>query len=449
MNDASDDGLFKIDLQAATKACAHARSALSENRLFDAINHALDAIAFRPSCFMAYQLLGQALDGQGRAVEATECYRGQLPERLIDVRFSRILHAQTAAVDFQRYPAFPVEKTNLPPAFVLEGLSGGVDREITSPGCFVDQVVQGTVWHDAHNTWVLDRSGREVLEHTQGCREVLQTLSSQHQPVWLGKRVIVLGARGAHNYYHWTMDIIPKMGVLAAAGFTLQKDDIYIVPFARNAFAIELLRRFAIRESQVVETEKVSPYITADEILVPWLQNKMGLTMGTWLPHFMRRSVEEAAGNSTEPDCQRRLYISRSDSSADGRTLGNQKELEACLTQRNFEIIYPENYTVAQQAVLFGSANVVLAAHGAGLANIVYCRPGTTVIELYGQHLSPCYQAICALAGYRYFNHKCDKTLNCNHDNRQAIRTLSERRSAGFSVCLNEVAKLLELSGAS
>jgi capsular polysaccharide biosynthesis protein len=37
---------------------------------------------------------------------------------------------------------------------------------------------------------------------------------------------------------------------------------------------------------------------------------------------------------------------------------------------------------VPQQATLFASAATVVAPHGAGLANLVFCAPGTRVVEL-------------------------------------------------------------------
>ena len=40
--------------------------------------------------------------------------------------------------------------------------------------------------------------------------------------------------------------------------------------------------------------------------------------------------------------------------------------------------------TVAEQAALFASAEVVVAAHGAALANLVFARAGTAAIELIG-----------------------------------------------------------------
>jgi hypothetical protein len=45
-------------------------------------------------------------------------------------------------------------------------------------------------------------------------------------------------------------------------------------------------------------------------------------------------------------------------------------------------VVVLENRTLAEQISLFASADLVIAQHGAALANVVWCRPGTRVIEI-------------------------------------------------------------------
>ena len=42
-----------------------------------------------------------------------------------------------------------------------------------------------------------------------------------------------------------------------------------------------------------------------------------------------------------------------------------------------------QHFSVAEQATEFARATCVVAVHGAGLSNIVFCRPGTCVIEIF------------------------------------------------------------------
>lgn len=61
----------------------------------------------------------------------------------------------------------------------------------------------------------------------------------------------------------------------------------------------------------------------------------------------------------------------------------------------------PPSYEQTQR--LFAEASVVVAPHGAGLANVVYCQPGTYVIEILPavkQNL--CFKGLCACLGHVY-----------------------------------------------
>jgi len=63
-----------------------------------------------------------------------------------------------------------------------------------------------------------------------------------------------------------------------------------------------------------------------------------------------------------------------------------------------------ESLTVAQQAMTFQSARVVIAPHGAGLTNLVFCRPKTIVIEIFSPaYINCCYWVISNWIGARYY----------------------------------------------
>ena len=70
---------------------------------------------------------------------------------------------------------------------------------------------------------------------------------------------------------------------------------------------------------------------------------------------------------------------------------------------------------VQEQIDLFAGAEVVVAPHGAALANLVFCPPGVRVLELFHpRYVNPCYWAIADNPGadYRY--------LVCGRDGRPA-----------------------------
>jgi hypothetical protein len=74
----------------------------------------------------------------------------------------------------------------------------------------------------------------------------------------------------------------------------------------------------------------------------------------------------------------RLIYIKRTTS----RRVSNGPGVEELLRKSGFEIHVMEDLTVAQQIDLFRHAAFVIGVHGAALANLVFCPPGTKVIEL-------------------------------------------------------------------
>lgn len=75
---------------------------------------------------------------------------------------------------------------------------------------------------------------------------------------------------------------------------------------------------------------------------------------------------------------KRRLYIKR----AGSRQVGNSAALEAVLSRRGFEIVTLENCAAAEQIDMFVNAEWVIGTHGSALTNLMFCQPGTKVLEL-------------------------------------------------------------------
>ena len=65
------------------------------------------------------------------------------------------------------------------------------------------------------------------------------------------------------------------------------------------------------------------------------------------------------------------------------RTIANMAELIAALNARfkQTKVVSLEHSRLAEQISLFQTADVVVAQHGAALANVVWMRPGTNVFE--------------------------------------------------------------------
>jgi capsular polysaccharide biosynthesis protein len=77
-------------------------------------------------------------------------------------------------------------------------------------------------------------------------------------------------------------------------------------------------------------------------------------------------------------------------------------------------MVFPEDHTAAGQRAMFGEAEIVVCAHGAALANLVFAPSAAIVIEIMGElcHADPldrfgCYRKLAAAIGQPYYRLVC------------------------------------------
>jgi hypothetical protein len=96
----------------------------------------------------------------------------------------------------------------------------------------------------------------------------------------------------------------------------------------------------------------------------------------------------------------RRIYTRRE---GPRRSVVNEAEVIALLESVGFEIVALEGRPVREQAAMFADAEVIVSAHGASLANLVFARAGARVIELMGKNVaSAVYAEVSWLHGLQY-----------------------------------------------
>jgi len=97
----------------------------------------------------------------------------------------------------------------------------------------------------------------------------------------------------------------------------------------------------------------------------------------------------------------KRLYLSREGAAI--RKVTNEPAVIDMLSRHGFDAVEPAGVPFRQQAGLFRSADVVVAPHGAALANLMFCRPGTRVLEFFpADFVDDCYLRISKSMELRY-----------------------------------------------
>jgi capsular polysaccharide biosynthesis protein len=208
--------------------------------------------------------------------------------------------------------------------------------------------------------------------------------------------VAVLGVRHCGNYYHWLLDVLPRIELIRLAGVAV---DRYVVSIT-HAFQRDTLRMLGIRDEQIICPHKRS-HIQAERLVVPSLPGIVGNTP-TWVGEFLRSAIcPVVEGHLPHTGPRRRLYVSRRNAKL--RRIVNEAEIRWVFAAHGVETIESEKLSAADQIALFMQAELVIAPHGAGLTNMVFCENPCAVVELHGEHnVNDCYWALAAARDLHY-----------------------------------------------
>lgn len=216
-------------------------------------------------------------------------------------------------------------------------------------------------------------------------------------PVDFDGTVAVLSDRGDDNYYHFLIDVLPKLGLLADCP-DLPPIDAYYVPTSR-AFQRDLLARAGVPAEHIIDSRE-TPYLRATNLVVPGLPDAH-LQAPAWALSWLRDAMLDGVPTGTT----RRLYLTRG-SAKGSRIAVNEPDVLAALAPVGFEVFDAGAHTVAEQIEAFANAAVIVAPHGASLANLVFTTGPTRVVEMFPpDYVNTCYWAMSSQLpqlDYRY-----------------------------------------------
>ena len=200
-------------------------------------------------------------------------------------------------------------------------------------------------------------------------------------------------------YFHWLFDVLPRFYLLRLAGWDWRTIDGFVVN-VRCGFQRESLAILGIDANKVIKgSSQDDLHLQADNLLVPSFPGTVAW-MPKWACQFLRNTFLDSECVQVKPN--KRLYIRRNLSHS--RHLINEEEVIHCLEDWGFEALHLERLSVREQASLFAQAEIVVAPHGSGLSNLVFCSSGTKVIEIFSPfYVYPCFWLVSNLIELDYF----------------------------------------------
>ena len=252
---------------------------------------------------------------------------------------------------------------------------------------------------------VLFKGTREI-EATRYClypneeAMMLKALEGPHQRLD-GRSVFAGFNRVSANYFHVITQIIPAIaGYQFCPGF---RDGVLLL----NSPSPTLLRGLQLAGVVMPEWLRFNSRAPID---VEDLTFSTFLAEANMLSRFSLSIFDRMIANARIPEvstsaADRIIYIWRADTQA--REMRNEDELvERLVRDFNVEPVILSCLDLDQQIALFQGARVVVAPHGAGLANVVFCSPGAVLYELLPDHyINSCPNHLAQLRGLDYW---CD-----------------------------------------
>ena len=190
-------------------------------------------------------------------------------------------------------------------------------------------------------------------------------------------KVALLSGLAGHVYYHWMFDILPRLELLRRGEIKFKEIDWFVVNSLSKPYQRETLKLLGIPEAKIIESDLHS-HIQASELIVPSFPGYLD-----WIPEgtikFLRQAfLPQISSNLSN---RHKIYISRA--KAKNRQLINEAEVDRLMAESGFIMVYLEEMTFLEQVSLFANAKTIVAPHGSGLTNLVFCPPDTRVVELF------------------------------------------------------------------
>jgi capsular polysaccharide biosynthesis protein len=214
--------------------------------------------------------------------------------------------------------------------------------------------------------------------------------------IGLSGAVLFANFAGGSNYYHWMVETLPALRAVLE-GSSRQYSAI-LLPRA-DGFHRETLDALGLGGVRLIAVQSLDVY-RAESLVVPRFNS--GWAPHQWTGTWLRSMILSSRGQLPDfPSRKRRLYISRND--AVGRRVVNEFDLRKFLIGLGFEVVLLSGLKVADQAKLFSEAEIVVGPHGAGMTNLLFCEPGTLVVEAFPDRwTSLCYMMLSQALGLRY-----------------------------------------------
>lgn len=193
-----------------------------------------------------------------------------------------------------------------------------------------------------------------------------------------------LAGNGSWNYYHWLIEILPKLQVYLALGLHKLGVKLLVPDNIKNNANLKFLLNSVLGDEKVCIVFIPCDFSTHVKFLLHltpinnllYNEREVGLAENilhlkynslSFISSRIERSISLSDHEILSAD---RIFLGRKKGTVRGY---NQSEIIPLLLKHDFKILYMEDYDVKQQIGFFKNAKYIVGASGAAWTNLIFC----------------------------------------------------------------------------
>jgi len=275
--------------------------------------------------------------------------------------------ARQSMVRWMIYPA-QTDQLELPKTIESDDAGGFVQwRTVHRPARYVYRIANG-LYHGDRGAVIDNRQRvlRDLLDTPQGpIREPL----TKTEPLFCSGKAMVLSSSG--NYFHWLIKMLPRLHLLERAGVLPTGVDKVFINYPTPAQGEGYTRARLPGESlRIVGSRE---FWCCRQLYVSSIPHDVP----PWAVTFLRKLFKPVPRANNV----RAVYLMRGATTR--RRVENESEICEHLAKRGIASVALCERSFVEQMQIIANADVIVAPHGSALANLVFARAGTRVLEIF------------------------------------------------------------------
>lgn len=223
----------------------------------------------------------------------------------------------------------------------------------------------------------------------------------------LRKTYILITDEWSKNYCHWLWESLSKL-------IKLKKEfpkAVLLLPksYLEIDFVVKSLEAFGFNQNNIKTIPEKSHLRVKNLAFIPCINITSSGYYDFLKPKEVCKIVTSHYLEKLKTNFGERIYISRSNPKKNTtRQISNEQELTAMLSTHGFKTVYMENFSFLEQISIMNFAKYIIAPHGAGIANTMFSKPESYLLELVNiDWQKTCFAEIAEKMAINYYRIDC------------------------------------------